>query len=211
MTRAVCARCLRPERTCLCAWITPVANQVEVLVLQHPLEVGHAKGSATLLRHSLQTCHLLVGERLDAATLQAVFERPTAAQSLSNTPGRPVNVLLYPEDQDGAQAGAMPPCTINHLPSLRLIVLDGTWRKSRKMLHLNPLLAGLPRLALPPDAPSRYLIRKAHRPGQLSTLEATCLGLSQLEQAPARYLPLQAAFDGFVAAQGSLWSTGRSG
>ena len=36
-----------------------------------------------------------------------------------------------------------------HDPSrLRLIVLDGTWRKSRKMLYRNPLLQQLPRLSL---------------------------------------------------------------
>lgn len=198
MTRPICARCQRPERTCLCAWITPVANQVEVLVLQHPLEVGHAKGSATLLQHSLQTCRTLVGEAWEEAMLQAALKQPTGAQRLSGAPGQPFNVLLYPNEHDDAQNQASWP---DDLSSLRLIVLDGTWRKSRKMLHLNRLLGSLPCLALPPDVPSRYLIRKAHRPGQLSTLEAACLGLSQLERAPARYLPLLAAFDGFVAAQ----------
>ena len=64
---------------------------------------------------------------------------------------------------------------------LRLIVLDGTWRKSRKMLYRNPLLQQLPRLSLQRMPASHYLIRKAHRPDQLSTLEATCAALAQLE------------------------------
>jgi DTW domain-containing protein len=38
--RPRCARCLRPQRTCLCALATPVASQVELLILQHPLEVA---------------------------------------------------------------------------------------------------------------------------------------------------------------------------
>jgi DTW domain-containing protein YfiP len=84
------------------------------------------------------------------------------------------------------------------------VVLDATWRKSRKMLHQSPALQRLPRLALD-DAPAgRYTIRKAHAPGQLSTLEATCAALAQLEGDAARWQPLLAAFDGFVAQQLSL-------
>ena len=85
--------------------------------------------------------------------------------------------------------------------TLRLIVLDGTWRKSRKMLHLNPLLQHIPRIALRNQPASHYTIRKAHRPDQLSTLEATCAALIQLEGNAARFQPLLTAFDGFVAQQ----------
>ena len=84
---------------------------------------------------------------------------------------------------------------------LRLIVLDGTWRKSRKMLHLNPLLQHLPRLTLHDAPASRYWIRKAHRSDQLSTLEATCIALTQVEGNPERFQPLLNAFDGFIAQQ----------
>jgi DTW domain-containing protein len=79
--------------------------------------------------------------------------------------------------------------------------LDGTWRKSRKMLYLNPLLQQLPRLALRDLPPSSYRIRKAHKPDQLSTLEATCAALAQLESDAGRFAPLLRAFDGFVAQQ----------
>ncbi|HEU4372481.1 MAG TPA: DTW domain-containing protein, partial [Telluria sp.] len=47
---------------------------------------------------------------------------------------------------------------------------------------------------------SHYRIRKAHAPDQLSTLEATAYALMRL-QAPERFEPLLAAFDGFVAQQ----------
>jgi DTW domain-containing protein YfiP len=84
---------------------------------------------------------------------------------------------------------------------VRLVVLDATWRKSRKMLYLNPLLQCLPRLSLDTTHLSRYLIRKAHKPGQLSTLEATCAALAQLERDAPSFQPLLDAFDGFVAHQ----------
>jgi DTW domain-containing protein YfiP len=95
----------------------------------------------------------------------------------------------------------LPPEALLAPSSLRLVVLDGTWRKSRKMLHLNPVLQSLPRLSLQGLPPSSYRIRKAHRPSQLSTLEATCLALMQLEGDAEKFQALLTAFDGFVAQQ----------
>lgn len=47
--RPVCARCQRPQSHCLCGWVRLTDNRVPVLLLQHPLEVAQAKGSARLL------------------------------------------------------------------------------------------------------------------------------------------------------------------
>lgn len=189
--RPLCPACLRPQRTCLCAWRTPTDHAVEVLVLQHPLEVAQAKGSARLLHLCLPHSRLVVGEAFaDARLLTAPWGTRPAPQQV---------LLLYPDTVGMPR----PPVSAQplHPARLRLVVLDGTWRKSRKMLHLSPPLQQLPRLPLHDVPPSRYRIRKAHRPDQLSTLEATCAALAQLEGDPARYQPLLAAFDGFVAQQ----------
>ncbi|WP_417285132.1 DTW domain-containing protein, partial [Comamonas sp.] len=87
---------------------------------------------------------------------------------------------------------------------LRLVVIDGTWRKSRKMLYLNPALQALPRLALKDVPASGYAIRKAHLPRQLSSFEATVQALAQLEgwtaQTPETER-LAAVFSRFIAQQ----------
>lgn len=194
--RLTCLRCMRPRRTCICAWITPTAHAVQVLILQHPLEVDQAKGSARLLQLSLSGSRLEVGEVFAEPVLQALLQPPSGGRT----------VLLYPDTtEDQSLQLAAPPLLDPELPpeaeKILLVVLDGTWRKSRKMLYLNPLLQQLPRLALHDVPASRYLIRKAHRPGQLSTLEAACHALMQLEHNEERYLPLLTAFDGFVAQQ----------
>lgn len=197
--RAVCPHCERPVRTCLCRWVCPTANQAEVLILQHPLEVRQAKGSARLLQLSLARCSTRVGEVFDPAELQAWLAQGRADGVQP--------VLLYPPAPGTAhEAGAFDVETQGQAPArIRLVVLDGTWRKSLKMLHLNPVLQRLPRLALHPDAPSRYLIRKAPRSDQLSTLEACCLALAHIEHDAGRYQPLRQAFDQFVGslAQGA--------
>lgn len=192
--RALCAACLRPQRTCICHWVRALPNQVEVLILQHPMEVDNAKGSARLLHLSLANSRLEVGEAFEQARLQALL-----------SPERR-NVLLYPDTEDASLGLAKPqpfdPAWLNEpLPPLRLVVLDGTWRKSRKMLYLNPLLQTLPRLPLRDTPASHYLIRKAHLPDQLSTLEATVYALVQLENDINKFDPLIEAFDGFVAQQ----------
>ncbi len=192
--RLLCAQCLRPQATCICRFVTPTPTACDVLILQHPLEAQHAKNSARLLHLSLPGSRLVVGEAFDDAALQALM------------PDDKTTVLLYPPTDYAGHAAPAPldPAQLADPQKLRLVVLDATWRKSRKMLHQSPALQRLPRLALD-DAPAgRYTIRKAHAPGQLSTLEATCAALAQLEGDAARWQPLLAAFDGFVAQQLSL-------
>lgn len=82
---------------------------------------------------------------------------------------------------------------------VRLIVLDGTWRKTRKLLHLNPWLQALPRLGLPLLPASRYTVRRAHRPDQLATLEATGHALHQFDLPTRQLEALMDGFDGFNA------------
>jgi DTW domain-containing protein YfiP len=173
--------------------VTALANQVDVLILQHPMEVANAKGSSRLLHLSLSNSRLEVGETFNLEKLLSPDRR---------------SVLLYPDTAAEKSLGlAAPqpfdPAWLQEPQRLRLVVLDGTWRKSRKMLYLNPALQSLPRLPLRDTPPSHYLIRKAHLPDQLSTLEATIYALAQLEKDEQKFNPLIAAFDGFVAQQAS--------
>jgi DTW domain-containing protein YfiP len=191
--RAMCERCLRARSSCICSWIRPLAPAAQVLILQHPLEVAQAKGSGRLLHLSLVDSVLAHGEQFDEEALRDLLFG-----------GGIQPVLLYP-DTPGQPASAVP--DLSAPARLRLVVLDATWRKSRKMLHLNPLLQALPRLPLIDPPASQYRIRKAHRADQLSTLEAACHALGQLEDDAARYLPLLQAFDGFVAQQSSYIPT----
>ena len=190
--RPHCAVCLRPQSTCLCRWVTPTPHRTEVLILQHPMEVAQAKGSARLLHLSLPGSRMLTGELFGPA-LDAALQGPHR------------NLLLYPETGSLPDSGLVPPAAeaASRQPAapLRLVLLDGTWRKSRRMLLLNPQLQHMRRLSLTATPASRYRIRKAHEAHQLSTLEATCLALAQLEGSGFAVQPLLDAFDGFVGEQ----------
>lgn len=87
------------------------------------------------LRLSLGACGCLVGERLDPAMLQS-------------WPGPGGALLLYPggPGQPAPQSRPVPAAAAGptKAPS-RLVMLDGTWRKTLKMLRLNAALQDLPR------------------------------------------------------------------
>jgi len=167
-----------------------VQAQAHLLILQHPLEVGNAKNSARLLHLCVSGSVMATGEAFDAGVLDNML------YAEGRTP-----VLLYPATPGDAGLPVPPSMPMLPVDALRLVLLDATWRKSRKMLYLNPALQRLPRLGLTDVAPSNYRIRKAHAPHQLSSLEAAAQALGQLEDAPGHFSPLLDAFDGFVAQQ----------
>lgn len=182
MSRAQCPRCLRPQTHCLCPLIPHLDSRTRVLVLQHPSEVTHALNTARLAALGLSNAELIVGE---------VFED---LPKLLNRPGYQARLLFPAEDAQPLQVYAP-----NDQPML-LVVPDGTWRKARKMLHLNPLLAALPRVTLTEGGVSRYRLRKAPGPGALSTIEAIVQALETLE-APTTFAPLLKPFEALIEGQ----------
>ena len=187
--RAQCPRCQRPQSHCLCALIPQLPSRTRVLILQHPEESRHALNTARLAALGLVNGELQVGEQF--ADLASWLADP-AYQAC----------LLFPGDD--AQPVATVAASASERPLL-LVVPDGTWRKARKLLYFNPLLAVLPRLSLPAGLESRYRLRKAPMAGALSTLEAIVVALETLE-APQSFdtllRPFEALIDGQIAAMG---------
>lgn len=196
--RTYCPCCLRPERTCICQWVIRCANRTELVILQHPLEVDNAKNTGRLLHLSLNNSQLHIGENFTDHFLAEILDAEDK-----------INFLLYPSTAEEKSLGIASPAAMPELSEilpeqLRLIVLDGTWRKSRKMLYVNPRLQRLPRLSIADCPASKYHIRKAHTEDQLSTLEASCYALQQLEVNGVNYSLLLNAFGGFVMQQLAL-------
>lgn len=197
--RAACPACLRPAATCICGCASRVATDTALLILQHPLEVRQAKGSARLLHLCIPGSVLLTGETFDPTLL---------ADALHGDGRQPL--LLYPQTDPLAPAPLQLDDVRGQGGARRLVLLDGTWRKSRKMLHLNPQLAALPRLALRAMPPSAYRIRKAHAPHQLSSFEAAAYALMGLqgEGGDAGLDRLLASFDDFIVQQARFLPVG---
>jgi DTW domain-containing protein len=186
--RPTCPTCLRAKTGCICHLISKIHSDVEVLILHHPLEVNETKGTARLLHLSLPNSKLLIGDVFDEKLLLSIKN----------------SILLYPITPEDHSLGISPPpelcpAILNNLKNIRLIIIDGTWRKSRKILIKNSYLQTLPRLVLQDLPVGQYTIRKARKPDQLSTLEATCAALAQLEMNTQKFEPITQSFRAFNA------------
>lgn len=198
--RELCNVCLRPLKTCICKHIRSAQNLVSLIILQHPQEIHEVKNSARLLSLCLKNSQIQTGE---------IFSPDFFREHQEHTA---YDLLLYPDTPEEKSLGIVhaPAIDFTRLPNdynltnasrVRLWVLDATWRKSRKMLYLNPALQAMPRLSLQDCPPSLYRIRKAHSENQLSTLEASCYALQQLEHNAVDYSPVLNAFAAFVTEQ----------
>ncbi|GAB6070813.1 tRNA-uridine aminocarboxypropyltransferase [Thiomicrorhabdus hydrogeniphila] len=187
MSRNVCQACQRPEKVCICGFIQSISNIVEVGILQHPTEVKQIKGSAVIAKLSLSRCSFWIGESID--------DLPGLVNWLQN--GENV-FLLYPEvenQKESYQTYDIESVKEFDKQMIKILVLDGTWRKTYKIMQLNAKLRELNRIELNPMNQSQYKIRKQRDAQSLSTVEAIYELLAQLENNTEKYKPLLTAFE----------------
>lgn len=185
--RPRCLQCCRPVELCLCHLLPKLSPRTEILVVQHPDERKHALNTARLLVAGLTNAQLLITEHL-SEDWQARLADPYWRTE-----------LLFP----GAQALRLA-AEQDERPR-RLVLLDGTWRKARKLLYMNPLLQQLPQVALPEGLVSRYRLRKAPAEGALSTIEAGAHALQIIEPEmnfSDLLKPFEALIEGQIRAMG---------
>jgi len=181
--RPRCERCLRPVSHCLGAHIPALPSHARVLILQHPDEAKHPLNTARFAALGLLRGELLIGEHFPP--LEDIIASAEQAW------------LLFPAKEHGLPAA---PAAQHGGDAPLLIVPDGTWRKARGIVQSNPVLNTLPRLSLPPGAPSEYRVRKATEPAAVSTIEAIARALTMLE--PQRdFQPLLKPFNALVEQQ----------
>ena len=175
MKRRKCEKCGRAQKVCLCSWLTEIDNRHAVLVLRHKSEVKHALNTVEILKNCLTNITVLDGE---------VFDEEKCL-----LPGF-IPILLFP-GEDAQKLEELP--GQNEKVRYLFIVIDGTWKKARKIIYLNSFLQKLPKVELTLDK-SRYILRKK-APEGFSTLEAVAGLLGQLEGDEEKFKPLYKALD----------------
>ena len=193
--RAVCRACRRPESVCYCRHVTQLDTRTRIVLLQHPRERDVPIGTARMASLCLPNAELHVGVHWrDSAAL---------ARALSD-PARPA-ALLYPGE------GAVD--VLRHPPAgpVTLVVVDGTWWQTKKVVRENPELAALPRYAFTAPRPSEYRIRKEPDDAYVSTIEALVHVLGVLEGDADRFhallLPFRAMIDAQLACEARFRNT----
>ena len=174
MPRKTCPNCQRPLPVCYCSALVQVANTTRVLIIQHPLEQKHPFNTGRMAHLCLSNSELIVAETLSATQLASILKTPSALLYPS-LPWLPDTAEIKPAIKPGNKESAV------HSNIQQLIVIDATWNKSKKILHLHPALQKLPRLHLKDNLSSNYQIRKTTVANGLSTLESIVKALNTME------------------------------
>jgi DTW domain-containing protein YfiP len=167
-SRSFCPQCEFLKSRCLCDTIRPIENHVKVVILQHKSETKHALNTVRILVKSLTNISLLIGEDFTHNDdLNAILCDPKNRCGLI-FPGDNA-VIMNTESKSQWEK-------ITHL-----IMIDGTWRKAKKIFLLSKNLHTIPSFKIIPSNTSEYRIRKSPNVDGLSTLEATVLSLKSIE------------------------------
>ncbi|MGI5860953.1 MAG: tRNA-uridine aminocarboxypropyltransferase [Myxococcales bacterium] len=162
-----CPRCLLREAACLCDCIPRVETRTQVLIVRHTKERLRTSNTARVAALALVRAQLLDIEAASDPIDPAPFREPGTW-------------LLYPGQE---RAGRPEPAP------RKLVVLDGSWRQTRRMYLHMPALRGLPVLSLPPPEIAPARLREQQRPEGHSTLEAIAAAIRFIEgEAAARPL-----------------------
>lgn len=165
-SRAFCSDCDFLKSRCLCDTLKKIDNDIHLIVLQHPSETKHPLNTVRIMKKSFNEMTVLVGED---------FTSDLKLNTLLCDPNNNV-ALLYPKDDSTLLETNSRKEKISHL-----ILIDGTWRKAKKIFLLSKNLQTLPSIKLAPIDESNYRIRKAPSESALSTLEAATEALRILE------------------------------
>ncbi len=163
--RAVCPQCEFILARCLCTGLKLISNKVHIIVLQHPSEKKHALGTVQLMKKSFQNITILIGED---------FSKNDELNLLLNDPTHRI-ALLFPRKESKPLGSLISPA-ITHL-----VIIDGTWKKSRKIFLESSNLHSLSAYLIEPIGASEYRLRSSSEENSLSSLEAVIFVLAIIE------------------------------
>jgi len=192
-----CAACRLDERRCLCALLPRLETRTRLVLVLHRDEAHKPTNTGQLAARCIINSEVLVRGRPGEPVPR--FCADAATQPL----------LLFPHDDAlplAAFAASARPVT--------LIVPDGTWRQAARVSHRLPGLEGVPRVALPPEAPSGYRVRAGAHAERVPTLEAIARAFGVLEGAAVREALERlhrALVERTLAARGTLGTLRRAG
>lgn len=179
MSRQYCSVCKKAKSTCICQWLKVQQNQIPVLIFQHSDELKKTLGTAPLVALGLQFAKVFTGTVMRENTC---FE--TLKDYHASNP-----ILLYARPMvNGSYHIELDLNDQKHFVEEHagrfdsIILLDGTWRNTRELLHKNTWLNTLPTIALKNVGESHYRIRQATQENALATIEAVSILLSALDQ-----------------------------
>jgi DTW domain-containing protein len=144
---------------CICSGLERARNRTEIVFVRHHWEAHKSTGTVRIAELVLERSRLV----------EIGYDAAAADRALSTFDQA---WLLYPD--------AAPARLPERLPA-RLVLLDGTWAQTRRMLRRLPSVSLLQRLVLPARETRCIELRKTHLPSGRSSIEAVADALELLE------------------------------
>lgn len=182
-----CKTCEKPPDLCVCSAISPIDNNIAVVILRHPQEQDRILGTARIATLQLQNSLLktglswrnlgkVLGQEVDPK-LWGILYLGTQ-KSGEELPDAPVVVL----NKKGGAAEEQEE-VLDRLQGI--ILLDGNWQQAKALWWRNAWMLKCRRIILQPPRPSLYgNLRKEPRRESVSTIEAAAYTLAALENNP---------------------------
>jgi DTW domain-containing protein YfiP len=164
-----CLKCLRPEKACICDYVTKVTTRTKFVILTHPKEFKKTKnGTGRMTFLSLTNAEIIVD--VDFSENKRVNEIIEENHAMILYPGNKVFNCSKEKFTSEFTSGK----------ELALFILDATWPCAKKMMKLSKNLHSLAKMSFDITAPSEFVIKQ--QPGEycLSTIEATLKVLENL-------------------------------
>jgi DTW domain-containing protein YfiP len=199
---AECPRCRKPPALCVCEGITPIDNQVALLILQHPQEQDRELGTAQLTALHFKNAQLKIG--LSWPSLTKILGRPADPRRWAILYLGSVRAAAVLPDRDIVVVNRKGSAVDHQDAALReiegIVLLDGTWSQAKALWWRNGWMLKCQRVVLGPKRRSRYgRLRREPRSDGLSTLEAAAMLLARLEDKPEIEATLIASFERLLA------------
>ena len=183
--RALCERCQRPHRVCLCAALppVPVVTQTRVLILQHPVEAKKTVATVPLVELCLANCTVVRGIRFEPELREIQAALDEGYRPLLLYPGPDAQPLEEWGARTDSSVHENDPEGVMQPQKVLLILADGTWRQAHHMLRHSPRLVAACQCVSFSDATKSDFDPLRREPAKhcISTLEACARALRQLE------------------------------
>lgn len=157
---------------CVCSALPHVENRTSIHLVVHWRELAKPSNTARLASAMLTRCNLLVRGGPNPEAGRRV-ESDLAALDSKRT------WLLYPDVNAEPIERLMETIGADERPTA-LVVPDGTWSQTRRLIRRYDALDQLKRVRLP-DQDTLYLLRRGRSPGLLCTIEAIALALNAID------------------------------
>ncbi len=205
-----CPRCGKPLPLCICDSVEPIANRVELLILQHPQEQDRALGTARLTAQHFKKVTLKIG--LSWPSLSKALGRSVDPQNWAVLYLGSAKVEDLATERDVVAIDRKGQLEDNQRAILKdiegVVLLDGTWSQAKALWWRNAWMLKCRRIILGPAHPSLYgKLRKEPRRDGLSTIEAAGMVLAKLEGRAEIETTLNATFQRMLARYKAVQST----